>query len=74
MRGLRTQTAHALFVLCSFCPGILAGQEHDHTSRAQLDRIDSYVAARLERGRIPGAALAIVHGDSILHMRPCKTG
>ena len=49
--------------------GVLAGQEHDNTSRAQFDRIDSYVAARLERGRIPGAALAIVHGDSILHMR-----
>ncbi len=53
----------------SFSSGRLAGQENDNTSRAQLDRIDSYVAARLERGRIPGAALAIVHGDSILHLR-----
>ena len=69
MRKSRTQTTRALLVLCSLPLGSLAGQEHDHASRAQLDRIDSYVAARLERGRIPGAALAIVHGDSILHMR-----
>ncbi|MFC1639897.1 serine hydrolase domain-containing protein [Gemmatimonadota bacterium] len=34
-----------------------------------LEQIDSYVAARLERGRIPGAALVIVLGDRILHMQ-----
>ncbi len=58
-----------LLVLCSFPLGALVGQEYDDPRGAALDRIDSYVAARLERGRIPGAALAIVHGDSLLHMR-----
>lgn len=37
--------------------------------RISLEQIDSYVEARLERGRIPGAALAIVYGDRILHLR-----
>ena len=37
--------------------------------RISLEQIDSYVAARLERGRIPGAALAIVSGARILHMQ-----
>jgi CubicO group peptidase (beta-lactamase class C family) len=56
-------------VVLSFFPGGLAGQDQDRTTHTQLEGIDSYVAARLERGRIPGAALAIVQGDSILHMR-----
>ena len=36
---------------------------------AQYERIDSYVEARVKRGRIPGAALAIVAGDGIVHLK-----
>jgi CubicO group peptidase (beta-lactamase class C family) len=35
----------------------------------RLDQVERYVEARLERGRIPGAALAIVQGDSVVHLQ-----
>ncbi len=43
--------------------------QHDDRFRSRSEQVDNYVSARLERGRIPGAALAIVHGDSIVHLR-----
>lgn len=36
---------------------------------ARFAAIDRFVAAALRADRVPGAALAIVHGDSIVHLR-----
>lgn len=36
---------------------------------ARFAAIDRFVAAALHADRVPGAALAIVHGDSIVHLR-----
>lgn len=69
LRRSRRLTALSLVVLFALAPGDLPGQEQDRATQGILERIDSYVAARLERGRVPGAALAIVQGDNILHMR-----
>lgn len=47
--------------------GMAVAQDNVPTS-TEIELVRDYVEARLERGRIPGAALAIVHGDSILHI------
>jgi len=47
----------------------LIGAQDSISIDQQLDRIDRYVDARLERGRIPGAALAIVHADSVIYLQ-----
>ena len=69
MRRSLTLAACGFLGFCTCASEVLGGQEHDHTSPTELDQIDDYVAARLEKGRIPGAAMAIVHGDQILHMQ-----
>ncbi|MCB0250841.1 MAG: beta-lactamase family protein [Anaerolineae bacterium] len=46
---------------------------HRHVSQApgsgSFDTLDAYVSQQMERLRIPGAALAVVEGDRIVHLR-----
>ena len=64
---LRIHAATTLLGLVAVVGHSVQAQRQD-TVGIQFARIDSYVLARLERGRIPGAALAIVHGGSIVHL------
>ena len=42
---------------------------HGQFQRADLDRVDAYIEAQLREANIPGAAIAIVDRDRILHLR-----
>lgn len=58
-------------VLGALCFGVgprrAVASETEGTAAAYA-RLDEYVLAQLERGRIPGAALVVVEGDRIAHL------
>ncbi len=70
-----SKTATLLFLLFTAC-GILAAagrvmSSSDPTQPGGPDfsAVDAYIEAELEADRVPGAALAIVRGDRIVHAR-----
>lgn len=65
--ALRTMLASVLERIVAPVP---AQQISDHASAGTwVDTIDDYIERHLDRLNVPGAAIAIVEGDRIVHLR-----
>lgn len=47
----------------------VSGQQDDQAPSVDFETIDAYVEAQMSRARIPGLALVVVRGDSVVHVR-----
>jgi CubicO group peptidase (beta-lactamase class C family) len=47
-------------------PGAAFGQHSDGPSRAPMAALDGYVAKAVQEWRVPGLAVAVVHGDTVV--------
>lgn len=57
-------------VVGGLAPLLMASAAHGQTGdSSRFATIDAYVTAALQADRVPGAAWAVVHGDSIVHLR-----
>ena len=66
-RRTRSLPLLPLIAIAALCmPSLVPAQSNDSARFAAIDR---FVAQALHADRVPGAALAIVHGDSIVHLR-----
>ena len=61
----------ALFIVCASCCAFFptARELNAVSEGADFEAIDAYVESEMEADRVPGAALAIVREDRIVHMR-----
>lgn len=50
-------------------PGLAAAEPQPDHIAGDFGAIDAYVTAQLRDNHVPGAALAIVRGDQIVHLR-----
>lgn len=51
------------------CSGAVANPSVTQAKRADFDQVDAYIGSRMQELGIPGAALVIVRGDSIVHLK-----
>lgn len=66
----RGNVAPRLLTLCAVATVCMSSIARAQTSDStRFAAIDLFVAQALRADRVPGAALAIVHGDSIVHLR-----
>lgn len=64
----RVRIAHLPLVLCCAVLSACAGRT-DPAATALSARIDTLVAESMRDGKVPGLALTVVRGDSVLHSR-----
>jgi CubicO group peptidase (beta-lactamase class C family) len=73
MFSRRSRLWYCLYVLLALAlqPGLARATPASSRAPAGIDvaRIDAFVRAQMDENNIPGVALALVHGDRIVHLR-----
>lgn len=62
-------TFFCMVILAIICPGLAVSRSFAQARLSDFEEIDAYISTKMDELGIPGAALVIVQGDQIVHLK-----